>query len=188
MFKQMKEYHEKFNSLNNLKAWTEDTEKLKQEVLTNVGDIYNELYYIYKSKHSKKINSLNAKNKQNLDYKKLRLCDNYLYSSEEEQEKKQEKQKSKKNKKNKKKQDEKITDANEFNEWINKEETGINRELFNKHFHYQTPSALFKDLYNTNDKEKNSLLVSVINSGIQDLKKGISKMSEDEKKLKSQIK
>ena len=86
------------------------------------------------------------------------------------------------------KKKEKITDANEFNEWINKEETGINRELFNKHFHYQTPSALFKDLYNTNDKEKNSLLVSVINSGIQDLKKEISKMSEDEKKLKSQIK
>ena len=89
----MKEYHEKFNSLNNLKAWTEDAEKLKQEVLTNVGDIYNELYYICKSKHSKKINSLNAKNKQNLDYKKLRLSDNYLCSSEEEQEKKQEEQK-----------------------------------------------------------------------------------------------
>ena len=87
--------------------------KRKQEVLTNVGDIYNKLYDIYKIKYSKKTNSLNAKNKKKLDYKKLRLSDNYLYSSEEEQEK----------------QDEKTTkaDPNEFNEWINKKETEINR-------------------------------------------------------------
>ena len=62
MFDIMKEYHKKFNSLNNLKPWTKDSEKLKQEVLTSVGDIYNELYDIYKSKYNKKINSLNAKN------------------------------------------------------------------------------------------------------------------------------
>ena len=55
MFNLMKEYHEKFNSLNNLKQQTKDNEKLKQEVLTNVGDIYTELYDIYKSKYNKKI-------------------------------------------------------------------------------------------------------------------------------------
>ena len=60
----MKEYHKKFNSLNNLKPRTKDNEKLKQGVLTNVGDIYNELYDIYKSKYNKKIGSLNAKNKK----------------------------------------------------------------------------------------------------------------------------
>ena len=92
MFNLMKEYHKKFNSLNNLKTRTKDNEKRKQEVLTNVGDIYNELYDIYKSKYNKEINSLNAKNKKKLDYKKIRLSDDYLYSSEEEQEK-QEKQK-----------------------------------------------------------------------------------------------
>ena len=54
MFNIMKEYHKKFNSLNNLKTRTKDHEKLKKEVLTNVGDIYNELYHIYKSKYSKK--------------------------------------------------------------------------------------------------------------------------------------
>ena len=64
-------------------------------MLTNVGDIYNELYDIYKSKYNKKINSLDAKNKKKLDYKKLRLSDNYLYSSEEEQEEEQEKQEEK---------------------------------------------------------------------------------------------
>ena len=33
-------------------------------MLTNVGDICNELYNIYKSKYYKKIDSLNAKNKK----------------------------------------------------------------------------------------------------------------------------
>ena len=37
---------------------------------------------------SKKINSLDAKNRKKLDYKKLRLSDNYQYSSEEEEEQK----------------------------------------------------------------------------------------------------
>ena len=50
MFNIMKEYHQKFNKLNNLKTRTKDNEKRKQEVLTNVGNIYNELYDIYKSK------------------------------------------------------------------------------------------------------------------------------------------
>ena len=71
---------------------------------------------------------------------------------------------------------------NKFDESIIKEETGINRELFNKYCHYQTPSALLKDLYKTNNKEKNSLLVSVINSELKDLEEEIKKMSGDEKK------
>ena len=61
MFNLMKEYHKKFNSLNKLKPQKENNEKRKQEVLTNVGDIYNEFYDIYKSKYNKKINSLNPK-------------------------------------------------------------------------------------------------------------------------------
>ena len=64
MFNQMKEHHKKFNSLNNPKPQTKDNEKLKQEVLTNVVDIYNELYDIYEGKYNKKIGSLNAKNKK----------------------------------------------------------------------------------------------------------------------------
>ena len=54
MFSITKEYHKKFNSLNNLKPRTKVNEKLKQEVLTNVGDTYNELYDIYKSKYNQK--------------------------------------------------------------------------------------------------------------------------------------
>ena len=62
----MKKYHKKFNKLNNLKTRTKDNEKRKQEVLTNVGGIYNRLYYIYKNKYKKKINSLDAENKKSL--------------------------------------------------------------------------------------------------------------------------
>ena len=80
------------------------------------------------------------------DYKKLRLSDNYQYSSEEEQEK----------------QDEKTTDLNEFNEQNIKKETG-----------FQGPGDMFKLLYIIKDKTKNSELVNVINSGIQDLNKEI---------------
>ena len=54
MFNLMKDHHKKFNSLNKLKPQKENNEKRKQEVLTNVGDIYNELYDVYKSKYKKK--------------------------------------------------------------------------------------------------------------------------------------
>ena len=48
-------------------------------------------------------------------------------------------------KKNKKKKA--ITHANAFNEQINKEEAGINTELFIKHFNFQGPSDMLKSLY-----------------------------------------
>ena len=66
MFNLMKGYHKKFNSFNKLKPQTKDNEKLKQKVLTNVGDIYNELYDVYKSKYNKKINKLSVKDKKSL--------------------------------------------------------------------------------------------------------------------------
>ena len=91
-------YHKKCTSLNNLTPRTENKEELKQEVLNNAGDIYNELYYIYKNKYNKKINSLDAKNRIRLDYKKLRLADIYDYLSDEEQKEKQEEKQEEKQK------------------------------------------------------------------------------------------
>ena len=84
MFNLMREYHKKITSLNNLAPRTENNKKLKQEVLINAGNIYNKLYYIDQNKYNKKINSLNIKNSIKLDYKKLRLIDDYEYPSEEE--------------------------------------------------------------------------------------------------------
>ena len=96
MFNIMKDYHKKFNKLNNLKTRTKDHEKRKGEVLNNVGDIYNELYDIYKRKYNRRIDKLSAKNKIKFNYKQLRLSDKYLYSSEEQQKEKQEEKQDKK--------------------------------------------------------------------------------------------
>ena len=128
----MRKYHKKFISFKNLTPRTENNKKLKQEGLINVGDIYNALYDIYKNKYNKKINSLSTKNRIKLDYKKLRLSDDYLYSSEEEKQK--EEQEEGQEEEQEEKQRETITDANKFNKWVNKQEADINTELFKKRF------------------------------------------------------
>ena len=83
------------------------------------------------------------------------------------------------------KEKERIFNVNKFNKWVNKQETYINKELFKNYFFLQRPSALLKELYKTNDKKKNRLLVSVINSGLKDLKEKINKMSEKERKIEN---
>ena len=109
---------------------------------------------------------MSTENENLLDYKQLRLSD-YVYLSEEEEEEKEEKQ------------NKETISVNKFNESIIKKGMDIkNMELFNKHFNYQTPSALLKVLYETNDTEKNNKLVSLINSGLKDLKEEIKNMSE----------
>ena len=132
-------------------------------MLTNVGDIYNELYDIYKSKYSKRIDKLSAKDKKKLDYKKLRLSDDYLYSSEEKEQKP-------------------IKDYYKtLIKQIIDEEIDINDDLFNKYFKFQRPTDIMLMLLNkANDIEKNNELVSVIKSGLKDLKEEIKKMSEAE--------
>ena len=60
-----------------------------------------------------------------------------------------------------------------LNEWINKEETGINPELFKKYFKMQWSSDMLKAIYNANYKNKNNNLVNMINSGLDDLKNEI---------------
>ena len=157
MFSLMRNYHKKFTSLNNLVPQTENKKVLKQEVLNNAGDIYNKLYYIYKNKYNKKINSLDTKNRTKLDYKKLRLSGDYEYLSEEEEKT--------------------IIDLNAFKEWIIKKEANINSELFKTYFNYQMPSALFNDLkHNLKDKPlKNIVLVHIIESGLIDFKKKLKR-------------
>ena len=117
-------------------------------MLINAGDIYNELYDIYKNKHNKEINSLNTKNRKKFDYKKLRLSDDYQYSSEEEQE-------------------ETKTDMNEISKYIAEEETDINEELFKRHFNFQSPSNIFNSLNNINDIKQKNKLINVIISGLK---------------------
>ena len=167
MFSLMKESHKKFNNLNKLKTRTKNNEKRKQEVLTNVGDIYNELYDIYKKKYNNKIDRLSAKNKIKLNYKQLRLSDNYLYSSKEEQ-KEQEEQNSIK------------VDYKTLIKQITDEEKDINDEVFKKYFKVQRASNMLMFLNKNNDTEMKNQLVNLINSGLKDLKEEIKKMSNAE--------
>ena len=57
-----------------------------------------------------------------------------------------------------------------------------------KDFDLVVPRALAKKLYETKNKKKNHELGELIKVRWSDLKDEIEKMSEDEKKLKNQIK
>ena len=63
---------------------------------------------------------------------------------------------------------------------INKEDAHVNNKLFKKHFKVKTLSLMYKVLRKTNDKEKNSELVNIFNSGLEYLKEEIKKMSKEE--------
>ena len=82
----------KFNKLKAVNPQTDENKVLKPKVLDNVGDLFNELYYIYKDKHNEEKDGLNTKNKKVFYYKKLRLTDDYRYESEKEQEEEEEKE------------------------------------------------------------------------------------------------
>ena len=99
------------------------------------------------------------KKKKKLDYKNLRLSDDYLYSPEEEEGQKPTKD-----------------DYKTLIKQIIDEETN----LFNKYFNFQRPSDMLMLLNKTNDTEKNNKLINLINSGLKDLKEEIKKMSEAE--------
>ena len=108
----------------------------------------------------------------------MRLTDDYQYESEEEEEQQQQTSKTLDKKEPLKKL---MKDyLKEFNELINREETNINSELFQKHFKFQRLSDTLKAVYTTNDKNKNNRLVNVIKSGLSDLKNEIEKMGEEE--------
>ena len=88
--------------------------------------------------------------------------------------------------KTKEEQEKTKTDMNEISKYIVEEETDINEELFEKYFKIQKFSDMLMYLNKTNDKEENNKLVNMINSGLKDLEEEIKKMSEEEKKLKTQ--
>ena len=139
MFNLMRKHHKNFISLKDLTPRTENNKKVKQEVLIKSGDLYNSLYYIYKNKYNKKLNSLSTKNRIKLDYKKLRLSDDYLYSSEEEQEEQKKIFPIKSDDKTKQQTSKKPTkdDLIALNKRIIDEEIDINEELFKKYFKIQ---------------------------------------------------
>ena len=128
------------------------------------------------------------KSRNRFDYKNFRFTDDYQYKSEEEEEeqtskKPDEKETPKKPDKKEPPKKQTIDDLREFNAWINREEIGINRKLFQNHFKMQRPSDMLKALYTTNNKKKNSDLANSVKSRLSDLKKEIESMSEEEKEV-----
>ena len=152
---------------------------MKPKVLDNVGDLFNELYYIYKDKYNEEKDGLNTKNKNVFYYEKLRLTDDYQYESEEKEREEREQQTSKKEPLKKPTKD----DVSNLNEWINEKERGINSDIFQTHFQFQRSSDMLKSLYRKNDKKTNSKLVNMVKNGLSDLKNEIENMGEEEKEI-----
>ena len=71
----------RFTMLKNVTPETDENKDQQEKVLNNVGDLFNELYYIYKDKCSEENNGLKTK-----DTQKLRLTNDYQHESEEEKE------------------------------------------------------------------------------------------------------
>ena len=80
----------------------------------------------------------------------MRLTDDYQYESEKEKEEKQQTSTISHKKESPKKPPK--DDLSEINKWVNEKETGINSEVFQRHFKFQRSS----DIHKTNDKNKNS--------------------------------
>ena len=75
MHKKLSDFKKRFNKLKAVDPQTDENKVLKPKVLDNVGDLFNELYYIYKDKYNEEKDGLNTKNKKLFYYKKLRLTD-----------------------------------------------------------------------------------------------------------------
>ena len=83
IFKKLNDFKKKFNKLKTVDPQTKENKVLKTKVSDNVGDLFNELYYVNKDKYNQEKDGLNTKNKKLFYYKKLRLTDDYQYKLEE---------------------------------------------------------------------------------------------------------
>ena len=66
LFKKLNDFKKRFNKLKNVEPQENENKVLKPKVLDNVGDLFNELYYIYKDKYKEEKQGLNKYKKQNI--------------------------------------------------------------------------------------------------------------------------
>ena len=139
MNKKLKNLRKKFIEFENVNPQTKKNEDLKAKALDNIGDLFDESYYIYQERQEEEKDALNKKGTKKFDYTKSRVADNYLYESEEE-----DKQTNKKP--DKKEPPKKSTKSNvqEFHKLIIRKKMGINSELFKKCFSFQMPTVMLK--------------------------------------------
>ena len=67
-------YLKKINKLKAVDPQTNENKVLKPKVLDNVGDLFNDLYYIYKDKYNEEKDGLNTKNKNKNLLQKIKAC------------------------------------------------------------------------------------------------------------------
>ena len=63
-FKKLNDFKKRFNKLKTVDPQTNENKVLKTKVLDYVGDLFNELYYVYKDKYNEEKEGLNTKNKK----------------------------------------------------------------------------------------------------------------------------
>ena len=63
---------------------------------------------------------------------------------------------------------------------IAKDEAGITKKLFQRHFNYQSQTEMLKDGYEAKNTNKNYKLVNLIKSGLRDFKNEIDDLFENE--------
>ena len=62
MYKKLTDFNKKINKLKAVDPQTDENKVLQPKVLDNVGDLFNELYYIYKDKYNEEREGLDTKN------------------------------------------------------------------------------------------------------------------------------
>ena len=86
MYKRLNEFKKRFNKFKTLNPQTDKNKNLQEKALDDVGDLFNELYYIQIDKYNEEEYGLNSRDRKKFNQKKLRLAHDYQYESEEERE------------------------------------------------------------------------------------------------------
>ena len=70
---------------------------------------------------------------------------------------------------------------NAFNEQIIKEEPDTECDVFVKYFNAKKPSQLFNHICEVDNKNNKNMIINIVYSKLEDLKKEIKKMTKEER-------
>ena len=73
MFKKLNDFKKIFNKLKTVVPQTNENKVLNPKVLDNVGDLFNELYYVYKDKYNEEKEDLNTKKQKTFLLQKIEV-------------------------------------------------------------------------------------------------------------------
>ena len=73
MFKKLNDFTKRFNKLKTVDPQANENKVLNPEVLDNVRDLFNELYYVYKDKYNEEKEDLNTKKQKTFLLQKIEV-------------------------------------------------------------------------------------------------------------------